>query len=375
MPVTIKDIAASLELDHSTVGYALSGKGTIKEETRERVLKAAEQMGYVPNRLARQMRVGQSRILGVIMPNVVMGYNELIQFMFRYAFQRGYELQIALTEFDEELERRAVQGLLESQVAGLVLKSRYHDWDQVPKRHPLRQAAKRGAPVIHYGSALSGSPFSSLSAPLSQGAMSLTNHLLDLGHRRLAVLVPAATLTGNLASLVNAIGCSLGDAGLDPKSVLVLNRPQSAPGEARESSLPFREDPDYHLHLGGLLSMAGIEDGRVFLRQVLEQEPRPTALLCQNEMTAIGVILEAQRLGVAIPGELAVAAMTRNMLTCLSPISLTTMDVPNSAAARMAVDFLLDRIEGRAAPGSARRLEYELVVGESTIGSPSAHKE
>jgi len=121
MPVTLKQLAHDLGLHHSTVAYALSGKGTVKEATRQRVRAAAAQMGYVPNGLARRMRAKRTNVIGLVIPDILINFNELIQCTFRAAMQRGYDAQIAMTEFKQDWEDKAVRFLMESRVDGLII--------------------------------------------------------------------------------------------------------------------------------------------------------------------------------------------------------------------------------------------------------------
>src|SRR5947209_1839623 len=191
MPVTLKQLAQDLGLHHSTVAYALSGKGTVKEATRQRVRAVAAQRGYVPNGPARRMRARKTNVIGLVIPDVLINSNELIQHTFRAARERGYDAQIAMTEFKQDWEDKALRFLMESRVDGMILKSTYRQWSDVPQSHALRQLVSQCVPAVLYGFPIEGSPFPYVSLPLERQGELLTEHLLSLGHRRLAWLLPA----------------------------------------------------------------------------------------------------------------------------------------------------------------------------------------
>ena len=133
MPVTLKQLAQELGLHHSTVAYALSGKGTVKQATRQRVREAAVQFGYVPNGLARRMRSRRTNLIGLVIPDVLINYNEFIQQIFRGSLERGYDAQIGLTEFKRDLEDKAVRFLMESRVDGMIIRSSFFRWEEVQR--------------------------------------------------------------------------------------------------------------------------------------------------------------------------------------------------------------------------------------------------
>ncbi len=178
MSITLKHLAQEMGLDYSTVSYALSGKGSINAATRQRVREAAEQFGYVPNGLARRMRAQKTHSIGLILPDSILHYNELIQQFYRGAAARDHELQIALTEFQANAEERAVRSFLETRMDGIIIRSHWADWADVPPEAALRQAANRHLPVVTYGPTLASSPFPSVETPMGDRTERAALHLL-----------------------------------------------------------------------------------------------------------------------------------------------------------------------------------------------------
>jgi LacI family transcriptional regulator len=382
MPVTLKQLAHELGLHHSTVAYALSGKGTVKQATRQRVKEAAAQLGYVPNGLARRMRSRRTNLIGLVVPDVLINYNEFIQQTFRGAHGRGYDAQIALTEFNPELEDQAVRFLMESRVDGIILRSGFFSWDKVPQTHALRQLVGQKVPTITYGVPLEGSPFPCLPLPSLRQGQVLGEHLLDLGHRRLAWLLPvSAPLTKpQHLNRIDGTRRAMQAAGVNPENLQVFTLPTD------DEDGPIGHEEVHLDYLREALPRSGVRRGRRLMREAMAQSPRPTAVLCLHEATAIGAIVEAQEMGLKIPQDVAVVASNRGVAADVAPMSLTTADAIPAQAAKLALDLLLDTIEefdarkqepkhdganGHAngypsAPPTTYALDAHLVVGRST---------
>ena len=196
MAATLKELAEIVGLERSTVAYALSGKGTIAPATRAKVLRKAAQIGYMPNRMARRLRSSQTKLIGLVVPDVLGSYNEIVQEAFRGVAARGYDVEIALTEFKPEMEDRAVRSLLESRVDGIILKTGYPRWSDVPGGSALRQMKETGTTAVCLDYAPEGSELPCFQIPARQMGLMVTEHLLALGHRRIAWLLPTHCRVG-----------------------------------------------------------------------------------------------------------------------------------------------------------------------------------
>ena len=382
MPVTLKQLAQELGLHHSTVAYALSGKGTVKQATRLRVKQAASQFGYVPNGLARRMRSRRTNLIGLVVPDVLINYNDFIQQTFRGAHTRGFDAQIGLTEFNPDLEDQALRFLMESRVDGIILRSGFFSWDKVPQSHALRQLTSQEIPTVSYGVPIEGSPFPCLALPTLKQGQILAEHLLQLGHKQLAWMLPVQSPVTKPQHLNRLEGTrrAMRAAGLDPASLqLVCLTADDLEG------VVGHDDP-HQDYLREALPRSGVRRGRRLMRQAMALSPRPTAVLCLHEATAIGAIVEAQEMGLKVPQDVAVVASSRGVAADVAPMSLTTADVSPHQAAKLVLDLLFDTIE-RYEPQSARSshangeghpdgvsmnarftLDAVLVSGRSTLG-------
>ena len=365
MPVTLKQLAHGLGLHHSTVAYALSGKGTVKEATRQRVRSVAREMGYVPNGLARRMRAKKTNVIGLVVPDVLIQYNQFIQQLLRQALEHGYDSQIAVTESQAEGEDKALRFLMESRVDGMIIKTGFRRWSDVPSQHALRQLSEQGVRTVLFGSPMESSPFNAVALPLERQGEILATHLLSLGHKHLAWL--AASMDTDQPQ-VAGVRKALRAAGHDAESlrVFVPDRSTVASNGAgcKSESLP----------------QSALECGRRLMRKAMSEPHRVTSVLCENEMLAIGAVAEAREMGLRIPQDIAVAAADRSVAADLSPIPLTTTSVDPAEASRAALDLLLQTMHDEPANETRRngKGDYEtvsvktvtpaatLIVGKST---------
>jgi LacI family transcriptional regulator len=365
MAVTVKQLASELGLDHSTVAYALSGKGTIRASTRDRVREAAERLGYVPNGLARRMRSKRTRVIGLVVPDVVLAYSELVQQMFRAAIARNYEVQIALTEFNDQLEDRAIRSLMESRVDGLVIKSKYPSLELVPDGHSLRHLIDQQVPAVSHGFEIVGSGLPTYQSPVQHSGRLLTEHLLSLGHTRMAWLIPAGPpMVRSHEMCVQGSLDAVASSGL---SAVASVQTIMMPGAATESGIP-QPSESYDNYINQNLPRVGIRLGRQLMREAMSSSERPTAVMCWNEVTAIGAIVEAQAMRLDVPRDVAVAAANRTVATELAPMSLTTADASRSIAAERTLELLFKVIDGDSNVPSTITSPSMLEVGRSTTG-------
>jgi DNA-binding LacI/PurR family transcriptional regulator len=349
MPVTLKQLAHGLGLHHSTVAYALSGKGTVKEATRQRVREVAKEMGYVPNGLARRMRAKKTNVIGLVVPDVVIQYNQFIQQLLRQALAHGYDSQIAFTESQAQWEDKSIRFLMESRVDGMIVKSSFKKWEDVPPLHALRQLSEQGVKTVVYGSPIEGSPFNTVTLPLERQGEMLANHMLELGHKRLAWL--GSSVDGEQAQVAGARK-ALRAAGREADALQVFYPDHAIAAANGECS-------------GSEISPHSVlECGRSLMHKAMAITDRPTAVLCENEMLAIGALAEAQEKRLRVPQDVAIAAADRSVAADLSPIPLTTVSVDASEAARCALDLLLRTMHEQSAKATRRngKGDDEIVV-------------
>ncbi len=356
--ITQQELATRLGVSRSTVAAALNPGSPIKlnEATRQRILKAAEQHHYRPDRYARVMRGGRSGLIGVLhFGGLLQVAAERATHAAQAVRREGYEVVAADLSWSTESLQTACASMLDARVEGVILSG----LNLPASSQELRRLQTAGTPVV----ALSGNPLPwapHFRADTRNAIARLTTHLLDLGHRRLALMTHITERKDEPGSYIwagreRALGfeAALREAGgsLGPTFRRSM-RPQGIITRVGLPRSPF--DP-----FG-----PGIEGMRALLRQ----SPRPTALLCSNDEVAYGALSVCQEAGLSVPGELSLTGYDDTTLGRYCAVPLTTARQPNEAMAEAAVEALVAAIQHGTPPRPAkpRLFPCEILLRRST---------
>lgn len=335
MPVTIRDLAKKLNLSITTVSRALDGYDDVSAETRERVVRAADELGYRPSYIARNLRKHRTDTLGFVLPTSSPQFGDPFYTSFLTGLcdesaSRRIDLLVTSappgSQQEQEQYRRWV---LSGRVDGIVLnRLRLHDW-----RVNFLEAQR--LPFSGLGSSLSSERFPRVEVDERGGFDALTRHLIRLGHRRIAFI------------------------GAPPELSLQTERSAGYRQALQAAGIPI----DQRLELCGDLSeQCGYELGGHLLRA---PEP-PSAILGCNDLTALGVHKAARELGLNIGEELAVAGFDGIPETAFTQPPLTTLAQPTYDIARRLVGLLLDQINAAPPAPAVVRIQPELILRGST---------
>ena len=303
--VTLKDVAAASGVSVSTASRALDERITSRSAAAAHVRKVAEELGYRRNSFASSLRRGETRTLGVLVPRLS---DTVMALMFeeleRAASSRGYFAMVATSGDDPDDEKRAAETLLDRNIDGLILATARLD-DELPRL--LRQRNVPHALVLR----TDGVSPSALGDDEVGGYLAV-RHLIDLGHRDIAVVTgPSFTSTG-IARLAGARK-ALDEAGIAPRDQWLV-----AAGYGIENGFSAGE--------------ALLADG----------QHRPTAVFAANDNIAMGVMAAAHRHNLAIGQELALVGYNDTPLSARLPTPLTSVRVPLDQIARTAIDIITD---------------------------------
>ncbi|VXB22536.1 LacI family transcriptional regulator [Arthrobacter sp. 9AX] len=302
--VTLKDVAAASGVSISTASRALDERTTSRSAAAANVRKIAEQLGYRRNSFASSLRRGETRTLGVLVPRLS---DTVMALMFeeleKAASSRGYFAMVATSGDDPDEERSAAETLLDRNVDGLILATARLD-DELPRL--LRERRVAHALVLR----TDGISPSALGDDEVGGYLAV-RHLVDLGHRDIAVVTgPAFTSTGT-ARLAGARR-AMEEAGINP--------------------------PDKWLIAAGY----GIENGYTAGETLLAADRRPTAIFAANDNIAMGVMAAAHRGGITIPDDLALVGYNDTPLSARLPTPLSSVRVPLDQIAATAIDLIVN---------------------------------
>jgi len=326
-PATLKDVAREAGVSIAAASYSLNGGGTISEEVRARVKEVAERIGYRPNRSAQAVRTGRTMSIGLLVPDLNNPYYPaLAQSVERAARQAGYTVVLIDTSGSEADEAEAIRHLENHGVAGIV-------WCQTS---PLlaRAAEDLQVPVAIIGSP--GLAFDNVTADDSTGGRLAARHLLELGHVRVGMLAGASV-----------------PEGLDDRHSAFVDE------FSRKGEIVWDTKTPYSIDL----------DQRLFSQ--LERRD-VTAVMCGNDLIAIGVLRAARQLGIPVPGELSVVGFDDIPWASIVTPALTTINQPVSEMAAVALTLLLDRIADPQRAVRHFRVGVKLVKRDSTARNDQA---
>jgi LacI family transcriptional regulator len=339
--LTLKDIAGHVGVSASTVSLVLNGRdvGRVKSEVAERIRAVADEMGYVPNLLARGLKTRQTHTIGLLSDRVasIPFAGPMLAGAQTAAWAEGFLLLLIDTAGNAELEGPAVKSLLQRNVEGLILAAEFHrdvTLPLVPESIPTTVLNGRPAsPSRHVDWVVPDEV---------GGAQVATEHLIHAGHRRIAFCNVSSELF--VARWLRRQGYeqALIAAGVVPDPGLLV--------EADEPTA---------------------EAGRRAAELLLSHPDRPTAVFCFSDQIAFGFYQVAQRLGLEIPRDLSVVGFDNRpfVAEALLP-GLTTVQLPHREMGVWAAQTTIARIRGHGAPSEHRLTPCPLVLRSSTAPAP-----
>lgn len=348
--VRIHDVARVAGVSASTVSNVLNGRDhRMRPETKARVVAAIFQLRYTPNVVARQLKSGQNRTIGLIVPSVANPFwGALAHRVEHVAMGFGYKVLICNAERDPAAEARYAETLLGSGVRGVILSS-----SPISLEH-LRELAERGLIVAAFDRRSHGAEgviACSVSIDQELGSRLAAQHLIGLGHHRIAFLSGPIGTSSRIGRR-NGLEAAMVRAGLEL-------------------------DPDMVWSGGGVVGYGdteGSELGRIGIRELLSRDNPPTAVFAVNDMYALGAYAGARDLGFRVPEDLSIVGFDDIVLAEIVQPALTTIRQPLPAMAETAVGALVHRLEGKDLPDDRAHVSAtpELIVRASTA-APRVH--
>ena len=269
MAVSIKDIARAAGVSHSTVSRALAGSPLVNQETKARIQALAREMGYTPSAIARAMSTRRTRTVGLVVTTIADPFvAEVVRGIEETALDYGYNVILCNSAGDPDRELAAVRTLREKWVDAVIVTSSWVG-------NFYEQLSESRVPVVLINNQQAGEYTYSVRTDDLHGGALAGEYLLQLGHRRVAYVSGPERAT---LSQLRLEGCrrALGRAGV---------------------SIPDR----------WIVSGSGLpEAGERAVRELAQASPRPTALFCYNDATAMGALRAAKGAGLCVPGDLSI---------------------------------------------------------------------
>ena len=312
---TIRDVAKRAGVAPITVSRVINNSVSVSPETRERVKDAIQELGYVPNRLARSLRLKRTNTLALVVTDITNPFWTTVARGVEDAAQdAGFTVILCNTDESEAKQEQYLDVLLQKRVDGILL---------VPARSSAEQVEcvqKQDMPLVVLDRRVCSDQVDVVRGDSEEGACQLVRHLLSLGHRRIAVLSGPKDVS-TAEDRVIGYRKALTEAGVEVRADWVLY---------------------------GRFSK---ESGYEMTQQVLATSPRPTALFAGNNFIAIGALRALRDAGLRVPEDISVVAFDDLMADLAVEPFLTVVDQPSYEMGRQAADLLLARLSGSASDG------------------------
>src|SRR5690349_254401 len=316
------DIARLAGVSQSTVSRVMNHDPRISAATQTRVEQAMSSLGYRPNAAARTLITGRSNLMGLVVSNITNPfYPELIETIASAAAEHDYTVVLCNTQESEDLQLSMLDLLIEHQVDGAILTS--------PLRESALEIGRRGldrVPLVTVNRKMRGQHLDSVHLDNVVAGKLVAEHLWNLGHRRIAFiggLRSASTNSDRLGGVRTAL---------------------------RRLGMPL---PREYVRNGEFTWQHGYDAANTLLHQPV----RPTALICADDLLALGVMDAAADIGLEIPRDVALVGFDDIRVAALRQVALTTVRQPVAEMGRRAVDLLMARITGTA-PADPRSEEH-----------------
>ena len=342
---TIRDVARLAGVSLATVSRVLSdGDYPVSAELKQRVRDAVAQLGYVPNTVARSLRQDVSRDIGLVIPNIsnpfylqtMLGINDALN-------KKDYSLILCNTMRNAQQERVYLRQLFERKVRGIILSSVDENADIV------EEYGKKGMKFVLLDQKITGMESTGINFDSRAGARMATEYLISLGHSRIAfATMPMTRWTRTEMHMGYRDALVL--AGLGYDSRLVYER-------MPEKLAPYA---DFELEAGKMIAESFLADGCP-----------ATAIVCINDMLAIGLIKTLKAKGIRVPEDVSVFGFDDIPFASTFEPSLSTVHYPAIETGRLAAMMLMDTLEsGSGEMPVSMQLAPSLVIRE-TVAPPS----
>lgn len=327
--VTIYDIAKAAGVAKSTVANALSGKGTVSEATRERVLQYAQEMGYRPNELARSFSSHKTFTIALILPTIANPfYPEIVEAIERTAESHDYQMLFCNTHFDFVLGRKQMERMIGRWVDGYIIMGASMDFVDV------RSYFQQGRRIVLCDWQENEMPeeIPQVSVDFFRAGQIAGEHLLSLGHRHVGVIIDAEQQNLRLQGFQSAFA----SAGHPLASEAIIS------------------------------CSANLECGGLAAKELLARPNRPTALFAATDWMALGAMEAVQEEGLRVPDDISIIGLDDIFVSAHLRPSLTTVAIPKIQLARQVTQMLLSQMDGELTQPMSSLVEPYLVVRQST---------
>lgn len=332
--ITIHDIAKKLNISASTVSRALKDNPLISEATRNKIKKAAAEMGYRPNVMAANLRTRRTNTIGVIVPLINRHFfSSVISGIEDIAYKQGFTVTISQSNDSLEKESTIAHTLFANRVDGLILSIGM----ETQSYDHLKLFSERNIPIVFFDRIVEEIPAHKIVVDDFGGAYRATKHLIEQGRKRIAHI--GGPLNLQIYSKREAgYRQALKDAGLSINDRLVLHNSLTR------------------------------EDGLRAIKNILKTKELPDAIFCANDTTALSTIIHLNEKRIKVPEEIAIVGFSNEPFSELVTPSITTVKQPGFEMGQKAAELIIKQITSKTSPKSFETItmDTELIIRNSS---------
>ncbi len=314
---TLADVARHANVSTATVSRCLNSPDQVVGETRQRVLKAVAELGYAPNFGARALAAKQTNTVGAVIPTMENAvFARGIQAFQEELGRHGKTLLIASSAYQSELEDEQVRALVARGADALLLIG----YDRSPELYSF--LSKRSVPTLVAWSFAEASDQPAIGFDNCAAMAGLGRLVIGHGHQNIACISAPTASNDRARGRVEGVRRAMAEAGLDSATLLLVETPY------------------------------GIENGEIAFRQVMARAPDTTAVMCVNDVLAIGALRAAREMGLAVPDDVSITGFDDIEIAVLAEPALTTVHVPHREMGRRAAGMLVGMLRDGETPAS-----------------------
>ncbi|GIP34699.1 LacI family DNA-binding transcriptional regulator [Paenibacillus sp. J2TS4] len=324
--ITIHDIARMANVSSATVSRVLSNSTyPVSAAKREKILRIAQEVNYIPNLLGKQLKTNTSMSLGVIIPSITNPfYSSVILGIEEIARENQYQVLLCNSHHDPKLEIDYLQTIFEKQVKGLIISSISLDTKL------LKSFIDMGLNVIALDQKIDAEGVCQIEFDYLKGGYMATSHLIARGHKKIGYVTAPLNRPSRI-SIHQGYLNAMQEHGLEPM---------------------VRVSEHEHVYDG----IYEFDNGKRLTRELLDLPERPTAIFACNDMTAFGVINELANDGIQVPEDMSVIGFDGIEFGKMTTPPLTTIKQPDYEMGRLACKILLEML------GGGRKSELDMVL-------------
>ena len=339
--VTMKSIAEMAGVSPATVSRAFQSPHLVDVNTRKLILTVAEENHYIYNATAANLSKSQSTIIGVLIPHANRSFfgTSLIAIQDN-AQKNGYAVIIGNTKYDQKVEKNLIEQFLEHQVAGMIMTG-FHQQNEAF----IHSLIEKGMPCVFTWEKFTDDRFSYIGFDNNAAAFKMTEYLLELGHRRIGLLIGPYFNSSRIQARHEGYKSALEKYKIRYDPTIVLSR------------------------------IPSVVEGREAARALMEQHNRASAIFAASDSLAIGALTAAKDKGLKVPDDISIAGFDNIEFASYCDPPLTTVQVPALEMGNRALTTLLGMIKSESIGARRYDLETDLIIRKTCSPPGFAHIE